>query len=151
LPVEYRSSSTNAGFLVVRLTLLTGLLLLAAFPASATETVTCAAADGSEARVEMNLSGVDHGHVPNWVRVNAGGNAWSTLEGDAGALPALLQPAADAGAPFGFDLADKRLNTPLVSLRLLDGREGDTIVRAGYLRIHGTSIHPIVCDFGDSE
>lgn len=125
--------------------------LLFAAPASASQTVSCNATDGSDAIVEMNLSSGLPGDVPNWVRVSAGGNAWSTLEGDTGALPFVIHQAFDDGRSFSVDLTDTGVNGIIASLRLIVGEEDGAIVRAGYLRIPGTSIHTIVCDFGDSE
>ncbi len=120
-------------------------------PALATETVSCSATDGSDVTIEMNLSSGMPADLPNWVRITAGETAWSTLGIDEGATPIAMYQAFNDGDLFAVDVADEPVSNVVASLRVLKGEEGGTIVRAGYLRIIGASIHPVTCDFGDSE
>ena len=119
--------------------------------ASATETVSCSAADGSDALVEMNVGSGLPGDLPNWVRVSEGDATWSTLASDEGATPASLYQMFDDGRFFAVDLADQPVTGVIVEIRVLKAVEGEVTARAGTLRIAGRSAHPIVCDFGENE
>ena len=119
--------------------------------ASATETVSCSAADGSDALVEMNVGSGLPAELPNWVRVSEGGATWSTLAIDEGATPASLYQMFDDGRFFAVDLADQPVTEVIVEIRVLKAVEGEVTARAGTLRVAGRSVHPIVCDSGENE
>ena len=119
-------------------------------PAHATETVSCVGTGDPGVTVEMNLGSGLPADRPNWVRVTTPDGAWSTLSVDE-ATPVALYQSFDDGRSFSIDLADATVESLAILIRLLRGEEGDHTVRIGYLRVVGQSIHPIVCDFGESE
>ncbi len=118
--------------------------------AGATETVGCAATDGSDASIEMNVGlGVPMGR-PDWVRVVADGGSWSTLESD-GLTPISILQHLDDERGFSIDLTDDQVTEVLISLRTLTAKEDEQTLRVGYLHILGKSVHPVICDFGENE
>ena len=119
-------------------------------PVHATETVSCVGTDNADVVVEMNLGSGLPADRPNWVRVTTPEGDWSTLAMDE-ATPVSLYQSFDDGQSFSIDLADETVESLAILIRLLRGEEGDQTVRIGYLRVVGQSIHPIICDFGESE
>jgi len=130
-----------------------GLAVATAFlsgPARATETVSCTGADDPNAVVEMNLGQGLPADRPNWVRVTTPGGTWSTLEIDQ-ATPVSLYQSFDDGRSLSIDLADENVESMAISIRILTAEEGEQVLRVGYLHVLGHSLHPVICDFGDSE
>src|SRR5690606_34042002 len=127
--------------------------LAAAGGAGATETVSCSGVGGSEAVIEMNLGQGMPADLPNWVRVSADEESFSSLGPDVeeGMTPVNIYQAFDDGRIVAIDLADEPVIAVVISIRILRAAEGEKVVRAGTLQILGKSVHPILCDFGDSE
>ena len=121
--------------------------------ARATETVDCTAADGSDASVTMNVGVGLPAELPNWVRVNDGALAWSTLDMDAGPGVTMVNlfQAFDDGRLMSVDLSDADVTAIVVSIRILRATEGERTVYAGTLHIPGNAVHPLACSSGDSE
>jgi uncharacterized protein YfiM (DUF2279 family) len=128
-------------------------VFVAAGGARATETVGCAGMDDSSAVVTMNVGVGLPAELPNWVRVEASGKTWSTLDSDVadGATPVGLYQAFDDRGLTMIDLSDRDVTEILISIRILSATEGARIARAGTLHVRGTSVYPILCDSGDSE
>jgi len=118
--------------------------------ALATETVSCLGTDDPQVVVEMNLGQGLPADRPNWVRVVTPRGMWSTLEIDR-ATPVSLYQSFDDGRSLSIDLADENVESMAISIRILIAEEGKQVLRVGYVHILGDSLHPIVCDFGDSE
>jgi len=128
-------------------------LALGLLPAAgrATETVSCTAADGSGALIELNLGSGLPAELPNWVRISVGEAMWSTLALDAEATPATLYQAFDDGRLLAIDLADSSVEKVIIAIRILKAEEGEHVARAGTLHVLGRSVHAILCNFGDQE
>ena len=126
-----------------------GMALAGIAPASATETVSCSAADGSDALVEMNVGAGLSTMIPNWVRVGVADKTWSTLSLDTEAIPLVIRQAFDNRDQLLIDLAGDA--DILISIRILRAEEGENTLRVGYLHVLGQSIHPVICDFGENE
>jgi hypothetical protein len=127
-----------------------GLAVATACPALATETVSCLGTDDPQVVVEMNLGQGLPADRPNWVRVVTPHGMWSMLESDK-ATPVSLYQSFDDGRSLSIDLADENVDSIAISIRILTAKEGDQVLRVGYLHVLGDSLHPIVCDFGDSK
>jgi len=121
--------------------------------ARATETVSCVAMDEMGATVAMNVGDGLPAVLPNWVRVRFRGEAWSTLgmDIDDGAIPVNVFQAFDDGRLMSIDLADENVTEIVIMIRVLRATEGERTVAAGTVHIPGKSVHPILCDFGESE
>ncbi len=134
-----RGKQRNTGFPARKLLALA--VLTTPFAASgsafATETVSCSAADASDALVEMNLSDGMPADLPNWVRVTADGKSWSTLGIDSGMTPVAIYQAFDDGRMLQIDIADEPASKIVIAIRVLFAEEGDTVLRVGYLHVLG--------------
>jgi len=118
---------------------------LSSGPAAATAGMGCAALDDSGAAVEMNLPRAA-GTQPNWVRVHAGGELFSSLSIDDDATPIHTRQSFDAGDTFDIDLTGEGHDEATIRIRLLRAEEGDEApVYIGYLHVVGEGIHPITC------
>lgn len=126
-------------------------LALAAWPlpALATETVVCIAPDDPDVAVEMNLGSVTPPAMPNWLRVTTIDEAWSTLDFD-DVTAITVRQSFDDGQLMSIDAVAPDLDDLVIAIRLLSATEGDLTVQAGTLHIVGQSIHPLICDLGES-
>lgn len=126
---------------------------LTAGQAGATETVSCSGVDGSDALIDMNVGQGLPAIQPNWVRVAADGRQWSTLGPDveSGMTPATIYQTFDDGRMMMIDLADEPVSETIIAIRILAAEEGERKLRVGYLHVLGSSLHPVLCDFGESE
>ncbi len=126
-------------------------LLLPCGGALATETVDCQSSGTTEAMVEMNFSDSLPIDRPNWVRLSAGSEKWSTLGDGAadGFKAATILQSFDDGTLLSVDVSDDQQSRIVASIRILSVHEQEHYVRVGTLQIHGQSVHPLNCNYGD--
>ncbi len=118
-------------------------------PARATQTVSCAALDGSGVAVEIN---VGHAAVeaPVWIRIQAGDEPWSSLPKDRADDPrtvpvVIAQSFFDEGG-MTIDVADENSEAVVASIRVARVRENDETFQFGHIHLPGRSVHPLTCD-----
>ena len=114
-----------------------------AAPAAATGTYACAGPAGADVSVEMNVATAPV-LKPNWVRIQVGREAWSSLAEDVGPKKVAVLQSFDDGRSLAVDLADPNFETILISIRIDRIVEGDS-PQPGTLRVLGRSLHPITC------
>jgi hypothetical protein len=123
---------------------LTGGILLAAMPASATEWVYCS---DVEAVVEVGfLLGTVDGFMPAGATMRHGTRHWTTSEayGD-GAIMTVGQGYGD-DTMLMVDLFDEAVDAKIAELRLWKAQEGEEVVNAGTLHILGQGVWAVNCD-----
>jgi hypothetical protein len=117
---------------------------VSAGPAGATQGMTCRAADGGDARVDI-LFGAGPKQTVLSVGVEAFGTRIATGEGRSGEPAVVLQAFGD-GARLDIDLADTQVLHLLAEIRLVFATEGRNSAYAGVLRVVEKGAAALVCE-----
>jgi hypothetical protein len=120
------------------------LAALAATPAFATEWEHCSDAAGAASFDYLAGDGTGVLSI-NQITVTAGDRVWASSEATGPGDPVSVGQAFEDDAMILIDAMDKDF-VKVAELRLFKAAEGDAIVYAGTLRIHGLGAWAVSCD-----
>lgn len=117
-------------------------LVAAATPALATESIVCSA-DGGAASIDVLMG---HTAVMRWrgCWLDAGGKTWTT-DGQPGSTKVIVGQAFEDDERMLIDLTDEGLSSIVAKLRLVKASEQSSFAMGGTLSIDGVGAWAVTC------